>query len=215
MTVPAVHQKHYTSYNTHQRSYNQSPNRPTIGLKSPQGHRRNNNNSPQYNNKSRKPPTAKKIARMALAEKESVSLKSFLQHRQWLPRPECDSEQVRKVAMKTLEMVLCQWASSLQSIRPTGQSKWQRPRGMITTSLLTFLNRRKLADVKPDSSNNILAPFSSHFLFCSDVGVLWKLPTGSSPTGCGSGCAGSMPRLVLAWGLLRLTPTVVEGRFRY
>lgn len=139
MTVPSVHQKQYTSYNTHQRSHSQSPNRPTIGLKTPQGHRRNNN-SPHYN-KSRKPPTAKKIARMALAEKESLSLKSFLQHRQWLPRPECDSEQVRKVAMKTLEMVLCQWASSLQSIRPTGQSKWQRPRGMITIYIIVDVSQ--------------------------------------------------------------------------
>lgn len=119
-------------YYTHATHDNHSLNLSIVGSK---------NRSHLRNNKNNKPITAKKLARMALAENESFVLQQYLQQRKWLPRPQCDSEQSRKVVMKSLEMVLCQWASSLQAIRPTSQSKWQRPRGEKKVSFLKQLTR--------------------------------------------------------------------------
>jgi poly(A) polymerase len=65
------------------------------------------------------------------AQRESGMLKHYLQKRQWLPHPECDSEKRRQTAMNILERVLCQWVASLHSLRPkkTGGNAWHRPRG--------------------------------------------------------------------------------------
>ncbi|KAG7344085.1 polynucleotide adenyltransferase [Nitzschia inconspicua] len=134
------------SNNTQTSHNNQSPNRSTVGSKNNQRHHHCSNRN------HRNTPTAKKVLRMAQAENESLSLKLYLQQRSWLPRPECPTEQQRKVAMKCLEMVLCQWASSLQSIRPTGQNKWQRPR----VTLVSFGSYR-LQAYRPDSDLDLLA----------------------------------------------------------
>jgi hypothetical protein len=121
MTLQAVPYRYYNNYTyNHETYYNQSPNRYTVGSKNDRRHHYNDGSIP---------PSSKKSGRMAKARNESITLKKYLQERQWLPRPDSESEQQRKVVLKSLEMVLCQWASSLQSIRPNGQNRWQRPRG--------------------------------------------------------------------------------------
>lgn len=82
---------------------------------------------------------------------ESQALEEYLRERGCLPGVE-ENEQRRCVALHTLEKILCQWASSLQSLRPISENKWQRPR----VTLITFGSYR-LGVHRPESDLDVLA----------------------------------------------------------
>jgi hypothetical protein len=171
MTGQADHYQYYNNYN-HTTQDNNSPNLSVVGSKN----RRKNKNG--------KPITAKRIARMAHAENESVSLQQYLRQRKWLPKSECDSEQQRKIAMKSLETVLCQWASSLQSIRPTSQNKWQRPRGEKVPSMFLKCFTRSHTCHTYECILLLLIAFDTFncVLLDSHFGLLWELPLAGAPS---------------------------------
>jgi hypothetical protein len=84
---------------------------------------------PNLRRKNYTPTRSGKLSAIAMAENESIALQEYLRTNRWLPHPDSYCERQREVALKTLQKVLCQWASSIQSLLPVNQNKWQRPRG--------------------------------------------------------------------------------------
>ena len=109
---------------------------------------------PRPGRKSRRPKKPRNpVPRCSPSEvaEESLALEEELRARKCLPMAN-DDEQNRRVALDTLEKILCQWASSLQSLRPISENKWQRPR----ITLITFGSYR-LRVHRPDSDLDVLA----------------------------------------------------------
>jgi len=82
--------------------------------------------------------------------KASEALEKYLRERRCIPEDANDLQ--RRATLDALEKILCQWSSSLHSIRPISENRWQRPR----VTLVTFGSYR-LRVHRPDSDLDVLA----------------------------------------------------------
>lgn len=126
-------------------SYQLGSNRPN-SHRGGQPHRRRR---PPRNNHRRNPNDLQ--VNKAVAKRESEALRQILEERGCLPS-KGEDENSRRVALHTIEQILCQWSSSQQSLKPKSENKWQRPR----VSLVTFGSYR-LGVHRRESDLDVLA----------------------------------------------------------
>ena len=87
---------------------------------------------------------------VAVAAEQSSLLEQALIERGCYPSEV--NEEARSLVLDTLDKILCTWVSSLQSLRPAAENKWQRPR----IALVTFGSYR-LGVHRSDSDLDVLA----------------------------------------------------------